>query len=316
MKKTTDLLSVENLDLSLAIALASPTDTPFTTLLMQGGLVAPANATTITWRERALNSTKRGPQIEGAAATDPLKTSRTEKKNNQQIFQRTAELSGTLQAINVPGVPGGEMAQELNDRMIEIKLELEDYLLKGTKADEDGETGTGRQMDGLLNLINPENKFAPADTAGLLSQDDLIRAMRLPWEKGLGGDKYVMCNATMKEYVNKLFKVEKGVQIPALQGAGNVIGLTVDQVHTDFGNGNILLNRWMPAETIVVFELTNNKLRPLRGLHAESLAKDGDSDKAMLVGEYSLEFTNSYAGSLITGVKGYKEDKILDGGAA
>ncbi|EPM2572237.1 SU10 major capsid protein [Listeria monocytogenes] len=309
MKKTTNLLSVENLDLSQAIALASPTDTPFSTMLMQSGLVAPANATTITWRERKLSSTKRGPQVEGFDATDAITTSRTEKKNNQQLFTNTAEVSGTLEAISVPGVPGGEIASEINDRMIELKLELENYLLTGTLADEAG--ATGRQMNGLINLINSSNKFAPSTAGGLVNKDDLVKAMQLPWANGLGGDKLVMCNSVVKEYLDKLFEMDKGVTLPALQGAGNVIGLSADRIHTNYGDGNILINRWMPAETIVVFDLQNCKLRPLRDMTTKELAKTGDASKVMIVGEYSLEFNNSYGGSVINGVKGF-----VNGGAS
>lgn len=309
MKKTTNLLSVENLDLSQAIALASPTDTPFATMLMQNGLVAPANATTITWRERKLSATRRGPQVEGFNATDAISTQRTEKKNNQQLFTNTAEVSGTLEAINVPGVPGGELASEINDRMIELKLELENYLLTGTLADEAGTTG--RQMNGLINLINASNKFAPAAVGGLINKDDLVKAMQLPWANGLGGDKLVMCNSTVKEYLDKLFEMDKGVTLPALQGGGNVIGLSADRIHTNYGEGNILIDRWMPAETIVVFDLQNCKLRPLRDMTTKELAKTGDASKVMVVGEYSLEFNNSYGGSVINGIKGF-----VSGGAS
>ncbi|WP_239255557.1 SU10 major capsid protein [Listeria ilorinensis] len=305
MKKTSDLLDIEKIDLDEAIALASPTDTPFSTLLMQNGLTAGASSTTVSWREKQLNDTRRGPRLEGAEASDPLKSSRLEKKNNQQIFERTAEISGTAKAVKVPGIPGGELSSEINDRMIEAKLELEDYLINGTMADET--TTAGRQMNGLINLTNPANKFAVADTGGLLTQEDLKKAMKLPWQKGLGGDKFIMVNDVVKEYLNQLFKVEKGVVIPAMQGSGNVIGLTVDQIHTDFGNANILINRWMTASTAAVFDLSQFKLRPLRTFSAEQLAKNGDSEKWMIIGEYTLQLTNSYSASIINNIKGYKE---------
>lgn len=303
MKKTTDLTKLENIDLSQAIAYASPMDTPFYTLLLQNGLSAPANATKITWREASLDETRKGPKLEGADASNIGKTARKELENNEQIFERTAEVSGSVNAIKVPGVAGGELSSEINDRMIEMKIDTEWYMLQGTKADETGTTP--RQMDGLLNLINATNKFAVADKTGKIAIDDLVKGFRLPWEKGAGGDKIIMCGATVKEYLNKLFKADKGVQIPALQGGGNVIGLTADRIYTDYGTGNIILNRHMPAETLVIFELQNCKDRPLRKPQSEPLAKNGDSEKHMVIGETSLEFKNSYAGAVITGIKGF-----------
>ncbi|MBX9160038.1 SU10 major capsid protein [Bacillus cereus] len=301
MKKTTDLLSVEKIDLSEAIAYASPMDTPFTTLLLQNGLTADANSPEISWREAALDTNRKGPQLEGADATDPNKTLRELIKNNQQIFQRTAEVSGTLNAVKVTGVPGGEMASEINDRMIEAKDDLEWYLLQGTKADESGTTP--RQMNGLINLINSRNKFAA--TGGKLSADDLIKAFRLCWEKGAGGDKLVQCGAQVAEFIDKLFKVEKGVMIPALQGGGNIIGLTADVIHTRYGRGNIVLNRHMPDGALAIVDLNQVRIRPLRKMAAEKLAKTGDSEKQMIAGEYSLELKNSYAGAVIHGITGY-----------
>ncbi|KNF09308.1 hypothetical protein CLPU_3c00860 [Gottschalkia purinilytica] len=305
MKKTMDLTRLENIDLSQAIAYASPMDTPFITLLLQNGLVENANSTKITWREATLDANRKGPKLEGADATNIGKTVRREIENNQQIFERTAEVSGSLDAIQVKGVAGGELAQSINDRMIENKIDLEWYAIQGTKADEAGETP--RQMNGIINLINSANKFSVANAEGRISADDLIKAFRLPWEKGAGGDKIIMCGATVKEYLNTLLKVDKGVSIPVLQGGGNIIGITADRVHTDYGSGNIILNRHIPAETIIIYDLQNCKLRPLRAMKAEQLAKNGDSSKYMIIGEYSLQFNNTYAGSVITGIKGYVE---------
>lgn len=301
MKKTSDLLSVEKIDLSEAIAYASPMDTPFSTMLLQNGLTKDATSTEISWREAALDENRKGPQLEGADATDPNKTKRDLLKNNEQIFQRTAEVSGSADAVKVPGVPGGEMAQEINDRLIEAKVDLEWYLLQGTKADESG--ATPRQMNGLINLINSRNKFAPKD--GKLSADDLIKAFRLCWEKGAGGDKLVQCGSTVAEFIDKLFKVEKGVTIPALQGGGNIVGLTADVIHTRYGRGNIVLNRHMPDGALTIVDLNHCKIRPLRKMKSEQLAKNGDSSKHMIVGEYSLELKNSYAGAVINGITGY-----------
>ncbi|MBC1524451.1 SU10 major capsid protein [Listeria booriae] len=301
MKKTSNLTKLENIDLSNEVALVSPTDTPFTTLLMQNGLVAPANATTITWREKTLDPDRKTPKKEAADASNVTTSQRIEKSNNQQIFERTAEVSGTLQAINVPGI-GSEMAQEVYDAMVTAKIDLEYYAIQGTLANETA--SDPRQMNGIINLINAANKFSPADAGGLITVDDIKKAFRLPWDHGVGGDKIVMVNADTKEYIDKLFKTDEGVTLPALQGGGNIVGLTADRVHTNYGTGNIILNRHIPAETFLVFDLQSFKLRPLRPMQSKRLAENGDYSREMVFGEYSLELKNSYSGSVITGVKG------------
>ncbi|MED3102983.1 DUF5309 family protein, partial [Bacillus thuringiensis] len=69
--------------------------------------------------------------------------------------------------------------------------------------------------------------------------------------------------------------------------------------------GNIVLNRHMPDGALAIVDLNQVKIRPLRKMIAEPLAKNGDSQKRMIVGEYSLELKNSYAGAVINGITGY-----------
>ncbi|MEV6344137.1 DUF5309 family protein [Actinoplanes sp. NPDC051851] len=90
--------------------------------------------------------------------------------------------------------------------------------------------------------------------------------------------------------------------------AGNVGGVTVDTIQTDFGPFGIMLDRVMPQDTIAL--ATMAQLKPVflevpeKGhFFEEPLAKTGAKDSNMLYGETGLSYGNQLAHAKITGLK-------------
>jgi hypothetical protein len=89
--------------------------------------------------------------------------------------------------------------------------------------------------------------------------------------------------------------------------AGNIGGVTVDQIQTDFGPMGIMLDRAMPQDTIQI--ATMGQIRPVflevpgKGtFFEEPLAKVGASDQNMLYGETGLAYGNQLAHAKIVGL--------------
>jgi hypothetical protein len=85
----------------------------------------------------------------------------------------------------------------------------------------------------------------------------------------------------------------------------NVGGLDLETIVTDFGTLNIMLDRFMPQDTIAVVSL--EQLQPVflevpgKGhFFAEPLAKTGASDEVQLYGEVGLAFGNERAHGKMT----------------
>ena len=87
----------------------------------------------------------------------------------------------------------------------------------------------------------------------------------------------------------------------------NVGGVNMQVIETDFGKMNVMLNRWMPADSVCVSSLEQLAPRfleiPGKGhFFEEDLAKIGASDRKQLYGEIGLEYGNEKAHGVIRGL--------------
>lgn len=102
-------------------------------------------------------------------------------------------------------------------------------------------------------------------------------------------------------YANSYGKTQSVVQ-------GNVGGVVVDRISTDFGAFNIMLDRHVPQDTALVLsleQLTPCFLNiPNKGVFFEEpLAKTGASDESQLYGEIGLAYGNEAAHGVLRGIK-------------
>lgn len=89
---------------------------------------------------------------------------------------------------------------------------------------------------------------------------------------------------------------------------GNVGGVTVNRIESDFGPLNVMLDRTMPQDTLAVVSM--DQCRPVflevpgKGhFFEEPLAKTGASDSNQLYGEVGLDYGNQLTHGKITGLK-------------
>lgn len=298
MKKHKNLLTGEVIDLTSEIALVSPTDTPLTTLLYSMGKTVGATDITVSWREKELHkpsSITENLMLEGAEAPDSVHSTRTMKSNICQIMSKATSVSGTLNALNPAGI-GNEYAQEINDRLLELKRDMEYFFLQGAKATESG--STPRQMDGLMNLVGNS-----IDATDGLTEDVLVDAMEKMWEAGVSSENiYAFCGATVKRKINKLLADNAATRISAELGQRNALGIMVDRVVSDFGDFNLVLNRHMPKNAILIVDLNEVEIATLRPVFFQELAKTGDYTKGQIITENTIKLLNSKAGVKIINI--------------
>lgn len=296
MLKRKDFLENEVVDLREEIALTSPTDTPLTTLLMGRGAVVPATDITVTWRERKLNETRGTLKLEGAEAGDPIKSSRSTLSNLCQIIEKVTQVSGTAQALNPKGI-GKSFEAEINDRLIETKRDLEWYFLNGTKAA--GSETVPRQMNGLVNLVNADNVV---DATEGLTEVLMLDAMQKMWDHGSRGEYFTFVNAGTKRIINSLIKADGNIRINTEQGLNQVLGIAVQKIESDFGTLNLVLDRHMDANTMLILDLDQVEIAELRGTFFEMLPKNGDYFKGHILNESTIKLLNSYSGAKLTNI--------------
>lgn len=291
-----DFVKGEVMDLSEVIALVSPTDTPLTTLLMSKGYVESARDITVMWREKELNNNRDTLIKEGATAGDPIFSSRRTLSNTCQILEKVTEVSGTAQALEVPGMTNLFYA-EVEDRLQEMKRDMEWYFINGTRADEADDTP--RQMNGLLNLINDDHII---DGTGGITEDLLLDTLQKMWERG-AIDKndgfYAFVNVATKRQINKMVKTNPQSLIVDIMGLNKVFGVTYNLFKSDFGNLNLIMSRHIPEDTMLIVDLEQVQIAELRSTFYEDLPVAKDAAKGHVINESTIKLLNSYAGAKI-----------------
>lgn len=294
MVKRKEFINGEVMDLKDTIALVSPTDTPFTTLLMGRGAIVPAKDITVTWRERKLNEDRGSLILEGAEAGTPIKSSRGSLNNLCQIIEKVTQVSGTAQALNPKGI-GDSFDAEIADRLVETKRDLEWYYLNGTKTEE--ADNTPRQMSGVINLVNNDNVID--GTAGL-TEDLLLDALQKMWDHGAQGEYFTFVNASVKRLINCMAKAGDNIRfVKGDEGVGKAFGVTYNRFESDFGILNMVLDRHTAADTLFAVDLEQVEIAELRPTFYEDLPKAGDYQKGHIINESTIKLLNSYAAAKI-----------------
>lgn len=298
MKTSKQLLNGEVLDLKDEIALVSPTDTPLISLIMAGGKTVPATSTKVEWREEALNDQRINPSVEGSEKGETITSDRNSYSNNCQILKRDTGISGTLKSLNVKGV-GDELERQIDHRLKEIKRDMEYYSIQGAKANESG--SIGRQMNGVLNLIANDNTIDVLDETNF-TKDSIESAFVKLWDRGASDGRIIaLCNSAVKKKINTL--LEESGQLTVNQGTDNVLGVVCQKIVTDYGEADIVLDRHMPSDTLLLLNLEYTELGELRTAQAKDLGVTGDKEEVMVVWEGTIKLLNQYAAAKIINIK-------------
>lgn len=278
--------ATESISLSNELALLGVQATPFTSLLLSKG-VEKALSTVYTWKEKTLDDTDDISAVEGGDTTVFQQSAKREITNILEIFKKAVSISGTAEAMQ-----STKFSEEVADRLLELKINLEKKLINGLKAD--GSTGDFiRHMSGIIEFADATNAVA---VTGTVTEDDIKKAMRNLWNQDLSeGQVYAFVNADLKEQVDAIYKDRYSYQHTTTS-----FGLLVDEIATNYGNVKFVLSKHVPSTKIVFFNDSYVKAVALREAHFEPLAKTGDSTKGQIIGEYSLKVGTPKAIAVLT----------------
>lgn len=223
--------------------------------------------------------------VEGAETTDFQESARRELNNVLEIFKKGASVSGTALAMQ-----STQFADEVNDRLLELKMNIEKKLIIGLKNDGSA-TPFKRQMSGLIEFADPTNAVT-----GAVNEDLIKQAMRKLWEQDLAeGNYYALVNADVKESIDNIYKDRYSYQHLTTN-----FGLVVDSINTNYGTVNVVLSKHVPADKAVFFNDGYVNLAYLREPAFEPLAKTGDNVKGQVVAEATLKVASPKAVSVLT----------------
>lgn len=285
MFTSTNFTNAEKISLSQEIALIGVQATPFTSLLMAKGNVEKALSTVYSWREKTLDNAEDLSAIEGSDDITFYESARAELSNVLEIFKKGASVSGTAQAM-----ASVQFASEINDRLLEMKINMEKKFINGLKAD-GSVTPFKRQLSGLIQMADAANAVV-----GLVTEETIKEAMRNLWNNDLAeGQVYAFLNADLKEKVDAIYSDKYGYNHVTTS-----FGLLVDEINTNYGAVKFVLSKHVPVDKIVFFNDAYVDLAYLRDPHFEALAKTGDSVKGQVVAEATLKVGSKKAVAVLT----------------
>ncbi len=230
------------------------------------------------------------PRPQGMAGPKDESVARTTPHNFTQIFSKGVKLTGTATAIEHAGI-SAEDDYQIDKRFRELLRELDRSLIMGMRQGQPSDTVYGT-LGGMIYWTSVANTGNKTTTAETLTPSVLNSMIKQCWDAGLDPDM-VLLGGVQKQKLS-LFDQEFRRSTLDTRRAG----YTVERFVSDLGiELDVIVDRWVPNDVVVVFAKDQIKVMPLTGrsFFLEKLGKTGDSDDWQIVGEYTMEFRNADA---------------------
>ena len=296
---------------------ASPEDTPLLSAI--GGLTGgeSVGSKLFEWQGYDLRDAEDDRQrLEGADAPDGDARVRYSQNNVVEIHHEAVAVSYTKQGTNrmrstdnqpvvqigSTAIPADELAWQLEQQFKQIARDVEKTFITGKYANPK-DNQAPRKTRGLIEAIET-NVIESGETAATLTEDDVLDLFQEVWDNGgiqESEGRTVIVNAPLKRALTRIFIKDRGYE----EATRNVGGVNLQTFETDFGRANIMLNRYMPADSLMVASLEDLKPAFLEisgkgHFFAEPLAKTGSSDKVQIYGEIGLNYGNERKHGILT----------------
>ena len=292
----------EREDLSDVIYSISPTDTPF----ISSAAKTKATAVLHEWQTDALAAAvTNNAVIEGDEATLDAVSPTSRLSNSSQIMDKTVVITGTQEAVDKAG-RASELAYQIAKKAKELKRDME-ATVTGNIAEVTGGSSTARKMGTLGSWIETNDVFGAggaSGTAGNTARTDgtqrafteaqLKSVIKSVWNEG-GEPSMIMVGPFNKQKLSGF----TGNSTRFDAGADATLDTSVDVYASDFGQLQVVPNRFSRDRDAYVLDMNYFAIAFLRDFSMHELSKTGDSEKRQLLVEATLESRNEKASGLV-----------------
>jgi hypothetical protein len=282
-------------DLSDVIYNVSPTDVPFLTGIGR----TKASATTHEWQTDALAAASSSNSVaEGDDATTTAITATVRPTNRCQISDKVPRVTGTQQAVVSAG-RRDELSYQIYKASLELRRDMESVLLSNT-ATVEGDTTTPRLLGGIEAWIETNTSFGTGGSTGTSGSTartdgtnrDLTEALlktQIASIWNAGGDPDCISVGSFNKQKISTFT---GNATRFKTAEDSTLNATIDVYQSDFGDLEIVPNRFQVAESTLILQKDLWAVAYLRPVQIVNLAKTGDSERRQVLAEYTLEARN------------------------
>ena len=269
---------------------------PFSTPMQAMVKNEKVNARTFSFLEDSLADSMVNAQVEGSDASMMTLTDATERTNNTQIMSKAFQISATADAVATYG-RAKETALQLAKKLKEIKKDYEHAMVGVTQVAVAGSASTARKMTSLLNQISTEID-AGADATNALTEAKLLEAGQTAYDNNSDVDTFMIKPADAQIVAGFSAAAGRNREI----NQGKTLVNAIDIYVSPYGTYRVVLNRELKTDHALLIDPTMFKTCTLRPFTRTLLAKSGDSDKHLVIGEVSCKHTNFGDSVKITGL--------------
>lgn len=278
----------------------SPMETVFLTRAARGD----CKSTTHEWQTDALAAPAKNAAIEGDAFSAQARSVPSRLKNYTQIARKEFEVTGTAEAVDKAGYRK-QLAYETAKASKEIKRDMEKDLLSDEPASA-GSSVSPRVSAGAEawiyspNHINvgqtgatttaPASGFATSPvtdgTATAFTETGLKAMLQKSWSAG-GEVDTILVGSTLYNTISGFTGLATRFRDVGAGQQAQIIG-AADVYVSAYGRHNIQLSRYSRSTTVFCLDMKTWEVAYLRPFKTIEIAKIGDSERRMLLTEYTL----------------------------
>ena len=229
--------------------------------------------------------------------------------NSVQISTKEIVVTGTQLASKHAGLRN-MLAYQVMKAGKELKRDLEASILSKNTATA-GAVNTGRLSAGIVNycetslmiksadqttptctawasggIPNSDSTIGAAASATALTSTDLLTALTVAWTNG-GETDVILTTATIRERISTFTGIATRFSDVA-RSQEAVITNSADVFVSQFGAHKLITSRYALAGTVYCLQTDMWQVDYLRNFTTENIAKSGDSEKRLLLAEWTL----------------------------
>lgn len=236
-------------------------------------------------------------RLDGAAWSGVYQsTDLSSTSNYTQIFHEEVAVSGTSESVEKFGITN-EFDREFAKKFQEMLIRLEKaaiYSRKNSLPADNSTLANVRRFGGLADFIRYGSGTQVTDAAGaVLTEKMLVDVLENIWTAG-GKPNMIMVGARQHRRISSW-----AAPYVRTQRTEDTVGVIVNQYMSDFGTLDIVLNRHVNPDDLIILSTEFIGIGPLSGngnsraFFVQDIPVDGDRRKAAITGEYTMEVRNA-----------------------
>jgi len=292
---------------------------PMDTYFFSNAARLTAKNTRHDWQTDALGSpSATNAYLEGDDFSAQALVATAKYSNYTQISRKEVVVSRTANKVNTAGRKE-ELAYQIVKRGKELKRDIETACVRNNAATA-GAAGSARlaasvetwifttnhvSMSGQTTNTTPAPVSGIAATAGTdgslvaITEVDLKAALQQAWSRG-GETDVILVTPTIKNKIDQFTGIATRFRNVAAGAQADIVA-AADVYVSSFGSHKLVLSRYMRATVVLCLDMTTWGIAWLDPIKTVDIAKSGDSEKTMIVGEWTLVAKSPEANTKLTG---------------